>query len=159
MNLQIRALEKSDQRWVSEFIKEHWGSSQVIAHHMIYEPARLPGFVAIENNAIVGLVTYQIIKDECEIITLNSIQSGQGVGSALIGVVKKTAQEANCYRLWLITTNDNLTALRFYQKRGFALVAIHPNAVQIARKLKPSIPLIGMDGIPLRDELELEMIL
>ncbi len=52
-----------------------------------------------------------------------------------------------------------MNALRFYQKRGFVLVAIHRDALDISRKLKPEIPLIGNDGIPLRDEIELEMIL
>lgn len=58
-----------------------------------------------------------------------------------------------------LSPDDNLNALRFYQKRGFVLVAIYRNALDIARKLKPEIPLIGNDGIPLRDEIELEMIL
>jgi hypothetical protein len=57
----------------------------------------------------------------------------------------------------LVTTNDNLNALRFYQKRGFVLVAVHRNALEVSRKLKPEIPLVGMDSIPLRDEIELEM--
>ena len=79
--------------------------------------------------------------------------------SAEIEAVKEVACKAGCRRLWLITTNDNLNALRFYQKRGFALVAVHRNALEISRKFKPEIPLIGADGIPLRDEIELEMIL
>ncbi|MBK9123270.1 MAG: GNAT family N-acetyltransferase, partial [Chloroflexi bacterium] len=63
------------------------------------------------------------------------------------------------HRLWLITTNDNLDALRFYQKRGWHLVAVHRDALNESRRLKPQIPIIGMDGIPLRDEIELEMTL
>jgi Acetyltransferase (GNAT) family len=68
-------------------------------------------------------------------------------------------REAGCRRVWLITTNDNLRALRFYQRRGFRLVAVHPDALARSRELKPSIPEIGLDGIPLRDELELELLL
>jgi hypothetical protein len=52
-----------------------------------------------------------------------------------------------------------MNALRFYQKRGFVLVAVHRNALEQSRKLKPEIPLIGDDEIPLRDEIELEMML
>jgi len=55
------------------------------------------------------------------------------------------------------TTNDNLNALRFYQKRGFVLAAVYPEAIERARKIKPTISLIGYEGIPLRDEIELEM--
>ncbi len=59
--------------------------------------------------------------------------------------------------VWLITTDANLHALRFYQRRGLVLAALHRNAVEAARRIKPEIPLIGNDGIPIRDELELEL--
>jgi hypothetical protein len=60
--------------------------------------------------------------------------------------------------VWLVTTNDNLVALRFYQRRGFRLSALRPGAVDEARRrLKPAIPDAGAFGIPLRDELELEL--
>jgi len=107
----------------------------------------------------IGLVTYRIDGDECEITTLNSLVEGIGIGSALVAAIKDAAVSAECKRLWLITTNDNLPALRFYQKRGFLLVAVHRNALQQSRRLKPEIPLVGRDGIPLRDEIELEMLL
>jgi hypothetical protein len=62
--------------------------------------------------------------------------------------------------LWLISTNDNLNALKFYQKRGFSLVKLYKNAVNETRKkIKPEIPLIGENGIPIRDEVELEILL
>jgi hypothetical protein len=48
-------------------------------------------------------------------------------------------------------------ALRFYQRRGFRLVALHPGAVDDSRRrLKPEIPELGEYGIPIRDELVLE---
>lgn len=81
----------------------------------------------------------------------------RGIGSALVEVVKRAAVSSGCRRLWLITTNDNMKALKYYQKRGFLLVAVHRNALEQARKLKPQIAVIGIDGIPLRDEIELEM--
>ena len=56
----------------------------------------------------------------------------------------------------LTTTNDNVDALRFYQRHGFRLVELRPGAVDAARRLKPEIPATGAHGIPLRDELELE---
>jgi N-acetylglutamate synthase-like GNAT family acetyltransferase len=104
-------------------------------------------------------VTYRLEGDECEVITLNSLIGGMGVGSALIEAIREVAVSAGCKRLWLITTNDNLAALSFYQKRGFVLVAVYRNVLEQSRRLKPEIPLVGMDGIPLRDELELELLL
>ena len=111
----------------------------------------------MQNGKRVGLATYRIESDECEIVTLNSIVEGIGAGSALINAVRSKALASNCRRVWLITTNDNLPALRFYQRRGFTLAALYSNALERSRQLKPEISLVGLDGIPLRDELELDM--
>jgi len=88
-----------------------------------------------------------------------TISPGIGIGTLLIKAVAQVAREAGCKRLWLITANDNLDALRFYQKHGYTLVAVHRHAVDAARQLKPGIPLIGDDQIPLHDEIELEMLI
>ena len=106
-----------------------------------------------------GLVTYNIQEGSCEIVTLNSTYPSCGVGTALIQAVKDITIKSGCKRLWLITTNDNVNASRFYQKRGFVLVAVHRNALEQSRKLKPEISMIGYHGIPLRDEIEMEMML
>jgi ribosomal protein S18 acetylase RimI-like enzyme len=113
----------------------------------------------MQKEKPVGLITYEIVGDRCEIITLNSLAEGKGVGSALINAVRKIAIKAKCKRLWLITTNDNTAALRFWQKRGFKISAFHRNAVEQSRQLKPEIPLTGNNGIPIRDEIELDMVL
>jgi GNAT superfamily N-acetyltransferase len=158
-DIQISPLTVADREWVSQFILEHWGSNKVVSRGVIYYPRDLPGFVALYDGEKVGLVTYNISGASCEIVTINSIRPSSGVGTALIEAVKDTAIKSGCKRLWLITTNDNLNALRFYQKRGFVLFALHRNALELSRTLKPGIPLIGRDGIPLRDEIELELIL
>ena len=155
----IRRLDADDREWVSRFVAEHWGAETVVVHGMVYLPEQLPGFVAELGNEKIGLVSYHIEQGSCEIVTLNSLRSSAGIGTALLEAVKRKARQSRCWRLWVITTNDNLSAVRFYQKRGFALVAIHRNALVESRKIKPEIPLIGLDGIPLRDEIELEMIL
>jgi len=113
--------------------------------------------VAEDEGEVVGLLTYHVEGSMCEIGTLDSQREGRGISVALIEAVKVAARQAGCRRLWLITTNDNTHALRFYQKRGFCLVAVHRDAVAASRAIKPEIPLIGNDGIPIRDEVELEM--
>ena len=130
-----------------------------MAHGVIYRPRELAGFVAEQDGQRVGLVTYQVSGDASEIVTLDSSRPGIGVGTALIEAVKEAARAAGCRRLWQVTTNDNLDALRIYQQRGFVLVAVHRNAVEAARRLKPEIPRVGAHGIPLRDEIELELLL
>ena len=113
----------------------------------------------IDNDQLIGLVTFNIKNDDCEMVTLNSIKENIGLGTKLINSVIEDARSRSCKRVWLITTNDNLSAIRFYQKRGFNLVAVHKNALENSRKLKPEIPLIGNDGIPIHDEIELELLL
>jgi N-acetylglutamate synthase-like GNAT family acetyltransferase len=153
----IRPTSVADRFWMREFIGEHWGDEKMVMHGAIVYPAELSGFVAEHNGAIVGLVTYQMRGDLCEITSLDSTEPGMGIGTALLESVIWAATEGNCSRIWLITTNDNLEALGFYQKRGFRLTAIHPGAVDRARMVKPSIPLIGENGIPIHDEIELEL--
>ena len=155
----VRPLMPADRQWVTGRIVGSWGAEYVVIHEKIYYPAELPGFVAQAGSEIAGLLTYLIEGAACEVVTLDSWCEGRGVGTALIEAVKISARKAGCQRLWLITTNDNTHALRFYQKRGFTLADIHFNAVAKARLLKPEIPLTGADGIPIRDELELEMAL
>ena len=158
--IQIRATTPSDSEEIRHFTREKWADEFVVAHGVIYYPEQLPGFILKdEKGSIRGLATYRLNPPECELVTLNADPPGEGIGTALVSAVVDIAKKAKCTRLWLITSNDNLNALAFYQKRGFHLFAIHRDAIEASRKLKPSIPLTTADGIPLRDEIELEMIL
>jgi ribosomal protein S18 acetylase RimI-like enzyme len=157
--MEIRPLAAADRSWLDEIVVERWGAPEVVSRGRVHRPAELPGFVAHAYADFFGLVTYEVRGRECEIVTIDSFVEDQGVGSALLAAATDAARAAGCRRLWLITTNDNLRALGFYQKRGFALAALHRGALEESRRLKPSIPLTGLDGIPLRDELELELLL
>jgi ribosomal protein S18 acetylase RimI-like enzyme len=145
--------------WVSNVLRDHWGSGHVVSKGRLHHADQLPGFIATDSAGNVGVVTYFIDGSECEIVTLNSIAEGRGVGSALLKAVESVARQSACTRLRVVTTNDNLKALRFYQKRGFVLVALHRNSVEKSRKFKPEIPATGSDGIPIQDELELKLVL
>ncbi len=157
-DFRIRPVDSDDGDWIAQFIDERWGAEFIAAHYEVFHCRDLPGFVATEGEEKVGLLTYKIVAGDCEIVSLDSLQPCMGVGTGLIDAVKTAAAESGCKRLWLVTTNDNMNALRFYQKRGFVLVKINRNAIEFARNLK-AVPLIGAEGIPLRDEIELEMIL
>ncbi len=155
----LRHLNKDDLPRLRQFWKENWGDEFVVAHGVIYYPDHLSGFVAVSGIEWLGAVTYTFSENDCEIVSIDSLYERQGIGTALIEAVIKEVRAKKCRRVFLITTNDNLNALDFYQKRGFELVKIYRGAVNESRKLKPSIPMIGNDGIPLRDEIELEMLL
>jgi GNAT superfamily N-acetyltransferase len=145
---------------ISEFFTTHWGIPKMVISSGVFDCSALNGFAVIsEEDQIIGLITYVMNENECEVISLDSLVEGKGIGSALLQEVERIAVQNKCTRVKLITTNDNLSALKFYQKRGFELVKIHKNAVERARKIKPEIPLIGIDGIPLKDEIELEKVL
>jgi ribosomal protein S18 acetylase RimI-like enzyme len=137
--------------------RERWGGDTVVAHGEAMTPSLLPGFAALLAGAIAGHAAYRIVGDRCELVSIEATPEGEGIGSRLLAAVDVAARDAACRTLWLTTTNDNLDALAFYQRRGFRLVALRPGAVDAARaSLKPSIPRIGAHGIPLRDELDLE---
>lgn len=157
--IRLRTVYEDDRPWVARVLKERWHSTQIVTHGQIHQAERLPGFVAEVHDERVGLVTYRIDGRECQVVTLNSLRAGIGVGSTLLGAAREAARVADCRRIWLVTTNDNLAALRFYQRRGWRLAAIHRDALDTSRRLKPEIPRIGLDGIPLRDEIELEILL
>jgi GNAT superfamily N-acetyltransferase len=156
---QIMPVTDDEKAWAASVLTESWGSAISVSRGRVYQADELPGFIAVQKGEPVGLITYCLNDKECEITTMNSLVEGKGIGSALVDAVKSIAVTSKCKRLWLITTNDNTKALRFWQKRGFNLEAVYPNAIEKSRKLKPEIPLIGDDGIPIRDEIELEMIL
>ncbi len=155
----LRPLTIEDRTWVETFAAEHWGSDKMVVHSEIFTISSLPGFAAERDGAIAGLVTYHITNEECEILSLDSLQPGMGIGTALIEAVRFCAIQQGCRRLFLTTTNDNIDAILFYQKRGFALANVRPGAVNASRLIKPEIPLIGYYGLPIRDEIEFEMIL
>ena len=153
----IISIQQLPQKEVLQFFKEHWGTTEMVISSGIYDCSKLDGFAYVDvQQKITGLVTYILRGEECEIISLDSIVEGQGIGSSLVQAVEQQAFATNCTRITLITTNDNLHALKFYQKRGYFLVEILQNAVAQARLYKPEIPLVGNDGIPIRDEIRLQ---
>jgi GNAT superfamily N-acetyltransferase len=154
--MDVRAAEASDRDRVDTFLGDH-NAALVARLDQLVDARRLPAFVAEEDGEIAGVATYIVGDTDCEVLTLHATRSWQGAGTALLRVVEQFAAEHGCTRLWLITTNDNVDALRFYQRRGFRFAKVHPGAVDASRlKLKPGIPEVGEYGIPIRDEIELE---
>jgi len=143
--------------WAVDQLNSSWGG--VVARRgALIDPRVLPGFVAVLDGERVGLATFEVVGPECEVVTIDATVKRMGVGQALVGGVAASARELGADALWLVTTNDNTDAIAFYSAVGFALVARRDGAVDDARcRLKPSIPLLGLDGIPIRDELEFRL--
>lgn len=155
----LRRLNQEDLPRLRQFWIEHWGGEEMITRGKVYRPEQLEGFVVEDGDraAWIGLLTFAMEDGECEVTSLDSLRERKGIGSQLIDQAITEARGRGCKRLFLITTNDNLNALGFYQKRGFEIAAIHRGAVNASRKIKPNIPLVGYNNIPLRDEIELEI--
>jgi len=152
----IVPFSSSYKAWARELLETRWGSCQVVSRGRIHEVLDLDGFICLVDDKPVGFLSFSIQETDLEIVTLDSCLPMCGHGRNLVARAVKEAEARGCKRVWLITTNDNTEALCFYQKIGFHLVAVYPDQVKTSRKLKPEIPELGLHGIPIRDEIELE---
>lgn len=146
----VRAITAADRTAVVSIMRTLWGGSEIVVHDEVIYPVDLPGFIAEVSTEIVGLVTYRIVADRCEVVSLDSMQPGNGIGTTLMAHVEAVAEASGCSQVWLVTTNDNLRALRFYQKRGYRIIGVDPGAVDRTRAVKPTMSLVGGSGSLLR---------
>ena len=153
MDVTVRPASPADREAIAALLTESWGAPVAVAHGVRYDTADLPALIAERDGRIAGLLTYTIGPDGLEVVTLDAVVRRAGVGGALLAAAAELAPG----RLWLVTTNDNLDALRFYQRRGMRIVGVGVGAVDASRAVKPSIPLVGAYGIELHDELILEL--
>jgi ribosomal protein S18 acetylase RimI-like enzyme len=153
-DLRVRELRDDEHAWAAGVFDEHWGGT-VICDGRELRPAELPALVAEADGERAGLATYLVEGSDCELVTLNALTVGGGAGGALVEAVADSARAAGATRLHVTTTNDNLPALRLYQRHGFVLVELRAGAVELSRARK-EIDATGHAGIPIRDELELE---
>jgi DNA-3-methyladenine glycosylase I len=147
----------SDTPWKLATLEAGWGSTIVARLGESIDAAALPGFVADYRSERAGLATYALRPDGLEVVTIQALVEGVGVGRALMDRLRGHGLDAGARRLWLTTTNDNVRAFGFYQRWGMDLVRVIPNGVTESRRVKPSIPEVGSNGIPLRHELEFEL--
>ncbi len=144
------------QQTLIDLFNTNWGSDEMIISTGTYQLSKLPGIAAYEDGQILGLITYKTYEDHVEIISLDSFLQNKGIGSKLLKSLEQTCKKKQITRITVITTNDNINALKFYQKRGYRIKQVLPNAVEKARQLKPTIPLVAENGIAIKDEIELE---
>jgi GNAT superfamily N-acetyltransferase len=148
----IRQAQPADTEWIGGFLREQWRATTMAVHGELIDAAGLPALMA-ENRQ--GLATYRWQGDDAELVSINAVPAGAGIGTALIEALATKLRAEGCARLWLTMTNSNLPALRFYLLRGFRRMQVRLGAVDEARKLKPSISTVGEYGIPMHDELDL----
>lgn len=157
-DIQINLITKENREEINKFIISNWYTKDMAIRGKLYDLTSMDGFAAYYEDKIVGLITYlKEENDEYEIMSLDSLMERQGIGTELVRKVIEKAKQDKIKVIKLITTNDNINAIKFYQKIGFDLFRIYRNAVEAARKLKPSIPEAGYYGIPIKHEIEFQM--
>lgn len=153
----MERISSLNRNLVDEFIEQHWCTTTMIIRGKEIDMTKTEGFYFSKGEDIIGLITYIVYENILEVTSLDSLQENQGIGCKLLDAVIYEAKNRRLQKIVLITTNDNINAIRFYQKRGFDMVRLYHNALNISRKMKPEIPLIGENSIPLRHEIEFEL--
>lgn len=156
MSDEIYTLEEAPLDAIHSIWRDRWGSP-IVSLERSYTPQDVEGLALRgSGGALVGLVTWAQQDDAAELVSLDALMSNLGFGSRLLREVERRLAARGVARLWLITTNDNLRSLSFFGKRGFRLVRLHLDAMERVRRLKPDIPEVSIDGLPIRDVWELE---
>ena len=150
-------ITKENRPMINDFLKAHWYATTMVLRGEIVNMSLADGFFRTENGVITALLTYRFDGKVFEILSLDSLREGEGVGTWMLQEAVRRARQLGAEKIVVITSNDNMRAMAFYQKRGFDLVKLYRNGLDAARRLKPDIPLMGRDDIPLRHELEFEM--
>ena len=139
----VREIEPPDRDWVRAFLREHFGSTNIVSRSVVHQADDLPGFIALYRGERSAVLTYGVMNAELEVVSLHAAIHGRGLGSHLLAAARQHALDLGCRRLWLITTNDNEPARAFYTRRGMHLAAVHRGAIAESRKLKPEISHFG----------------
>jgi GNAT superfamily N-acetyltransferase len=142
---------EADRAWLCALWQSRWGGERMAVRERVYALADLEALMAWRGGDPVGAVTFARDGDEAEIVSLNTVVAGAGIGTALLDAACAAARSAGAGRLVAVTTNENLGALAFYLRRGFRLESVRLGAVDRARAVKPSIPLAA-GGIEIHDE-------
>ena len=152
-------IDSENRQAVTDFISRQWLSTEMVLRGQVIDMTAVDGIAAFLEGQIVGLITWRPLGNALEILSLDSLLEGKGTGTRLVEKAVEFARKEGLGKVLVITTNDNLKAIGFYQKRGFDFARIYRNALDISRKIKPQIPMTGENGIPLKHEIEFEYIL
>jgi GNAT superfamily N-acetyltransferase len=157
LKYEIHDVDEIIRTKIQPILDETWGGPYLVINGKLWDTRIMPGFAALNGDNVLGYLLYEFHNGICEIMVLESIVQNIGIASTFIEKVKQVAKESGVNKIIVQTSNDNTHAFRFYQRRGFTIRKIRVGAMNAARQLKPSIPLIGEEGIPIRDEIEFEI--
>jgi len=157
--VRVEDLTDRDLAWAAEVLERDLGGRRQARRGELIDVLDGDGLVAWGGDTPIGLLTSRPDgPGRIELAALVAVERDSGVGSALVEALIARAKAAGVREIRVTTTNDNVTALAFYQRRGFRLAELRAGAVDESRRsLKPSITDIAENGLPIRDELELAL--
>lgn len=137
-SLTIRPAAPADRTRIAELAHYFWDEVDVECFDKGYQVDTLPAYVACDGDEIVGIASYAHEGDAINLVMLNILPQWQGQGAA---------------RIIVATTNDDPPALGFYQRLGFTITNLlvgkmleHHGGIEL-----------GFAGIPVRDEIQMEL--
>jgi ribosomal protein S18 acetylase RimI-like enzyme len=155
MPVVVRQAAPENRNDIERFLIERWKSVNIAYNGGIYGMSHAPAFVAYAESQLVGLITLRQRPDALQMMTIDALAPGQGIGTALIAAAENYAREKGERRILVSTTNNNARGIAFYEKRGFRVHEVRPGAVAASRKLKPQIPEFDEQGLAITDEIDL----
>ncbi len=141
---------------IAAVLAERWGGL-IVTPEPVYRSGDVEGLVVrAPGGENLAVVTWAIEGESAEIVSLDALVAGAGHGRRALAAAGEELARRGVSDLHLITTNDNIRAIGFYLRAGWRLVRLHLDGMDRVRALKPLIPLVGEDAIPLRDMWEFE---
>jgi len=150
----VREATDTDRAAARELFQRDFGRTKIVAFGEVMELDSMPALVALMTDEPSGALAYRLFGDALHIVALATDPMWQrsGVGAYLVAEAELLARRLNLGRLVVATTNDNLPALYFYQRRGYRLTDLVPHSVVAHTHQEIG----GFAGIPVRDEIRLE---
>src|SRR5256712_6206941 len=150
----VREATEADRTAARELFQQDFGRTKIVAFGEVMDIDQMPALVAITRDEPSGALAYRSLGDALHIVALATDPMWQrsGVGGHLVAEAELLARRLGLKRLIVSTTNDNLPALYFYQRRGYRLTDLVPNSIIVQTGQEVA----GFAGIPVRDEVRLE---
>ncbi len=158
IQLDYVAFDAFNRHQIKQLFTKNWNTDSVYSNGTNHKLDNLNGFVAIQDDEIVGVLTYMIENQKLEVVSVDSFMENYGVGSTLLSLAVEQARQQACDKVWLTTTNDNIPAIRLYEKQQFSRTSTHLYSVSKARESQPELPMFGYHGIPILHELVYERV-
>jgi ribosomal protein S18 acetylase RimI-like enzyme len=151
----VREGTPADQEGAMALFRRDFGHTQIVAFGEVAALESAPVLVATMKGELAGALAYRDRPDALQIVALATDPMWQrtGVGGHLVAEAEAAARTRGLGRVVLATTNDNLPALSFYQRRDYYITEVIPGAILQHLKGKNA---VGFGGIPIRDEIRLQ---